>query len=419
MDLKDKITEIKYYSGMRTIGGTYIEVKYKNDRVIFDCGSIFDPNIEDNSNLEYILDHELAPYIEGIYDGNDKLNTAFCVSHIHLDHTKMINYIHESIPIYVSEDTKRLLESVNVNDDFMFSNDNIDKTTRELLPVKYNETINIGDIKVQFIRVDHDGYGACGFLIETPDYKIAYTGDIRLHGYLYDESINFIERAKNSDLLIIEGVSVSFDEDEKEDDEYEKITTEKELIDKFIDLEKENDNRTIIFNYYITNLERIINIINNSKRKVVLDEFNAFVLYKTTGFMPYFYSFTNNKYNLDEKYLISVDHLLDSSKDYLIQADESLDYFIENVEKNSIYIHSDAIPLGEFDPEYNIFLEKFKNYDINFKLLKCSGHAHPKDLEWIIDQINPKLLTPIHSYRPEMLYNKNGKTIYPKKNEVI
>ena len=31
--------------------------------------------------------------------------------------------------------------------------------------------------------VDHDAYGACGLLIETPEMKIAYSGDLRLHGY--------------------------------------------------------------------------------------------------------------------------------------------------------------------------------------------------------------------------------------------
>ena len=30
--------------------------------------------------------------------------------------------------------------------------------------------------------VDHDAYGACGLLIETPEMKIAYSGDLRLHG---------------------------------------------------------------------------------------------------------------------------------------------------------------------------------------------------------------------------------------------
>ncbi|MFM1525330.1 MULTISPECIES: MBL fold metallo-hydrolase [Helcococcus] len=425
MELKDKKTKIKFYAGMRTIGGTYIEVSYLNHRVLFDCGSIFDPTItEEIDSLNKILSYELVPRIDGVFDKkitleNDEKykNTAFCVSHVHLDHTKMINYIDESVPIYMTNDTKNILNACNVNKDFIFNNLNLTKNTRDLIGVNYGETVKIGEIQIKFIRVDHDAYGACAFVITTPDMKIAYTGDLRLHGYLENETLNFINEAKNCDVLISEGVSVSFmDFDDELEDEY---ATEKQLIAEFSDILNQNLNKQITFNYYITNIERLLKIIEISNRKVVLDALEAYVLYSTTGKKVNYYCLDGKHYNLDEKLEISYEELLNDCRKYLWQFKSIEKNDASKLKKNGIYIHCDASPLGEFDPSYLPFVSNFENNEINFKELKCSGHAHPKDLLKIIDGIGPKILVPIHSFKPEMLYNKKGITILPEKNEII
>lgn len=424
MDLKDKKTQVKYYAGMSTIGGTYIEVKYETDRIIFDCGSIYDPNInEQNLNFHEILKFDLVPEIEGLFDRRitnqiDRYNTAVLVSHIHLDHTKMINFIDNEIPIYTSNDTKILLNALNINRDFIFNNKLNNSATRDIIGLEYDHSINIGNIEVKFVRVDHDGYGACGFIINTPDMKIAYTGDIRLHGYLKENSIDFIKQATNCDLLIIEGVSVSFKDftDEIEEDE---ISSEQEFLDKFINIVETNPNKQITFDYYITNIERILKIIKYCERKIVLDEFNAFILKEVTGKSAYYYSLTNNRYNLDENYQVDFKNLINDENVYLWQFTSRDEMDISRLKDSSIYIHCDAQPLGDFDPMYERFVNSLLKNNIEFVPLKCSGHAHPNDLMKIINLIKAKILTPIHSFRPEMLYNNFGETILPQKNETL
>ncbi|MFM1565196.1 MBL fold metallo-hydrolase [Helcococcus ovis] len=426
MELKDKRqTKVKFYAGMRTIGGTYIEVSYKGARVLFDCGSIFDPTITEQINtLDKILQYELVPDIKGIFDRKITLedkklyeNTAFCVSHVHLDHTKMINYIDEIIPIYVTNDTKNLLNACNVANDFIFNNYNLKSNTRKLNGVDYGKSVNVGEINVKFVRVDHDAYGACGFIITTPDMKISYTGDLRLHGYLKRETLNFIDESKNCDMLISEGVSVSFKE--FDDELVGEYITEEALLSDFKSILNDNLDKQITFNYYITNIERLLKIIEISNRKVVLNAFEAYVLYSTTGKKVNYYSLDNKRYGLDDELEISYNDLLKDTGKYLWQFKSSSENNISKLIKNGIYIHCDASPLGEFDPAYLPFILNFKNNEIILKELKCSGHAHPKDLLKIIDGIKPKILVPIHSFRPEMLYNKNGETILPEKNEII
>ena len=84
-----------------------------------------------------------------------------------------------------------------------------------------------------------------------------------------------------------------------------------------------------------------------------------------------------------------------------------------------MYIHSDAQPLGDFDPEYAIFLDLLAQRDIEFVRLSCTGHAFPDDLTKIISLIQPKLLVPIHTLHPEKLENPYGERILPERGSSI
>lgn len=432
MDLKDKKTHIQFYNGMRTIGGTYIEVSYGDSRIIFDFGSEFNPELkEEPSNLQDILDAKLVPYINGIFDssidlrGYEKVqdnftNTAVFLSHIHLDHSKMINFLDKKIPLYTCEKTKRLLEVINIKEDFLYKNNNLaGKKVRDIEGIFNEEKVKIGAIEVQMIEVDHDAYGACGLLITTPDLKIAYTGDIRMHGFRDFDSLNFCDKAKDSDILIIEGVSVSFKDFNDELLETESAN-EKELLARINKVIDENPSKQITFNYYISNIERILQLNEIIKRKLVLSDYSAYSIYKVTGQKLYYYKQPGDfDFGLDDKYEISLEDLLQDEGEYFWQFDKSVYERIDDLKKGGIYIHTDAEPLGEFDPKYLPFVQMFKKRDIEFLRLTCSGHAFPKDLIKIINMVKPKLLVPIHSQKPEMLYNINGDVLLPVRNQMI
>lgn len=428
MDLKDNVTKVTYYHGMRTIGGTYIEIERNGYKIYFDFGAVFDPNVSVEENvLENYINSDLIPQLTAVYDrrisgqiNEDYSRKAVFVSHIHLDHTQMVNYIDPEIPVYMTNDTKKLLEALNINGNFIAKNPYVDGT-REIFGVDYQDTVNIGEISIKFVRVDHDGYGASGFIITTPDVKISYTGDIRFHGYLENETLNFIEEAKNSDLLIIEGVSVSFDEDDKKtkNGKFE-YNSEEDLLKAFNSLLNEKSEYNIFFNYYEANLERIQKLIEISKKnnkEIVLDSYYAYILKKVVDLDVYYYQFSDRDYELDLNYRIDINSIKDNK--YIFQLPIENFEILESIPKNSIYLHIDSVPLGEFDTNYEPFLNKIKNYFTNFYILKCSGHAHSDDLFRIIDEIKPKILTPIHSFKPEMLYNVYGDRILPEKKQII
>ena len=429
--LKDKKTKIIFHSGVLTIGGTIIEIAYEDSHIFFDFGSEFNPAAKvQPSDLQGLLDNKLVPYLDNIFDPKiplkgykskeNKFNdTAVFLSHIHLDHSKIVNYLNSEIPLYTLEGTKSLLNTLNINNDFIFPLYEKGQTnTREVIGVEENEIINVGKIKVKVMPVDHDAYGACGLLIETPDLKIAYSGDIRLHGYRENDTINFCKESKNCDVLLIEGVSVSF-QDFGEKLRENEAENEEELIEKINEVVKSNPDKQLTFNYYIANVERILNIIKTNPRVVVLDAYFSYVVKEATGIATYYYQLDNKDYGLDENLRVDFKELINDESKYFWQLDTLALKYIDKLKKKGIYIHSDASPLGDFDPRFAPFVKQFEDNDIEFKMMSCSGHARPYDLVKIINLITPKLLIPIHSYRPEKLYNENGDVLLPKKGQII
>lgn len=426
MELKDRKTKITFHNGNKSIGGTLIEVRFYKDRIFFDMGSKFNKILMKSAvKLQELFDLNLANFVPGLFDRRinlkennemDEFNTGVFISHCHLDHTNMINFVDSSIPVYASTQTQKLLYALNSTGDFLIRND-LEKEdfTREITGVEFNKSVSVGQIKVKILPVDHDAYGASAFIIETPDTKIAYTGDIRFHGYRPEDSVAFCQEAAGADFLIMEGVSISFNE---VDDEI--VTcSEKQVINELEDVIKSSDGKNLSFNYYIANIERIKNIIEKCSRTVVLNAFASKVVKDILNIETYYYCLDGKDYGLSKDREIDFSILLKDKEKYLWQNEgKSLDY-LDKLEESSIYVHSDAAPLGDFDPNYLPFVNKFSANKIELKHILCSGHATPKDLFKIIELIKPKNLVPFHSFRPEKLYNNFGETFLPEEKETI
>ncbi len=427
MALKDKKTKLTFHSGVLTIGGTVIEIRYENSRIFFDFGAEYKPELDlKDESLKTMLEHNLIPHLDGVYDpafnytypyDHDETieETAIFLSHVHLDHTRMLNFSDPKIPVYALKETQILLNSLNANGDFILPKVNPeDNPTRDINPCENGDVVTVGDIKVTLLRVDHDAYGACGLIIETPDLNIAYTGDLRLHGFDKDDTMTYIEHAKDTDVLIIEGVTVSFDP-ETTNEVDASIHTEQQLVDRFVSLQNENPNKQITFNAYPANIKRLAEINHQSPREVVFTAEFASILKSTIGLDVRYYEIGDVHFSLDSKYEIRYDELLEDDHKYLWQIDR--DY--ENLKGGGVYIHSNAVPLGPFDPAYEPFVKALEENEVEFYELRCSGHAYPDDLQKIIDEISPELLIPIHSLKPERLVNPQGKRYLPKRGNTI
>lgn len=428
MDLKAKTT-VTFHAGILTIGGTVIEVAYKDSHIFFDFGTEYQPHLQlEDERIQTLVDNRLAPHLNGMYDKrfnysdtvDAKLfkHTAVFLSHVHLDHSRMVNYLDPSIPLYALKETKMILNSLNRYGKFILPSPfEKEPFTRDIIGLDNNAIVTVGDIEVTVLPVDHDAYGACALLIRTPDGLITYTGDLRLHGYDADKTIAMAKAAKHSDMLIMEGVSLSWPERTALPTEKD-IVSEEQVIDCFVDYITKNPHRQITFNGYPANVLRFKKIVQFSPRQVVL-EANMAALLKEVFQMdvPYYYAYPDEPKNalLDENLVIDYHELLTDKEKFVWQVVNQF----ENLQDDSLYIHSNAQPLGDFDPAWEPFLALLKRKNIEFVRISCSGHAWPEDLDHIIEMIEPKLLIPIHTLHPESLNNPYGERILPSRGDVI
>ena len=141
---------------------------------------------------------------------------------------------------------------------------------------------------------------------------------------------------------MMEGVSISFPEREPDPAQIA-VVSEEDLVQHLVRLELENPNRQITFNGYPANVERFAKIIEKSPRTVVLEANMAALLLEVFGIeVRYYYAESGKIPELNPALEIPYDTLLKDKTDYLWQVVNQFD----NLQEGSLYIHSDAQPLG-------------------------------------------------------------------------
>lgn len=402
-------TKLIFRSGLNTIGGTIVEVINSNDRLIFDFGTVFDPANEDV---------ELKPEVEGIYDNTSEFNDTVLISHLHLDHTKAMNLIDKNIDIYMSVDSQRFL-----NDLYKIDFNGFMGQRRNYKGVEFNKPFSIGNFEITFMSVDHDVIGASAILIETDDLTLFYSGDIRLHGLNSQATYNTIDYIKNLDkqidVAIFEGVTISFIEDD-----YEiipsNIVEEDGYEEDFVSVigEQISPNNLILANPYIMSYERLKSIFSlaNSLNKVVCltDKF-AYLASKYLRNYDY-HILDKDSYNVGAE-VIAYSEL---NKHHLAIFDFSnRDKYLTAINSNpTTLIQTGGEPLGAYDPNW-LLLEKYCNEnEIDFIYKGSSGHGAPEHILFLIEEVNPKFLIPLHSFKPELLKSKKKsiKQLLPEKD---
>ena len=113
--------------------------------------------------------------------------------------------------------------------------------------------------------------------------------------------------------------------------------------------------------------------------------------------------------------------LLDNPSGYVLQQDYKDSYeLFELAGVISVYLHMDGAPLGDYDPSFAKFYDLLSVAGINVVRCGLGGHAEPYYLRKQVDDIAPRTLIPLHSFRPEQLLSKKaGKIILPNVNDTI
>ncbi len=280
--------KITVYDGATTIGGNKIYVEENGKGVFLDFGMNFakygkyfaeflnERSVRGIHDLFYlnliprlnIYRQDLIPSDVSMSDC-PKLNVeAVLLSHAHVDHSRNIALLDESIPVMASpmsmtilkamrdvsssgigsevayfnvrkhmEDDRRILvtdrSELYRGRDFICTGRIPDELAEFMCSRPGQESRNAKELKpgnlcqinehslsfdIDAFEVDHSIYGATAYIL-WGDSAIAYTGDIRMHGKYSEKSKEFVRRSKDASVLIIEGTRAGRGEDFNESED--------------------------------------------------------------------------------------------------------------------------------------------------------------------------------------------------------
>jgi ribonuclease J len=482
------MVNIRIFGGEREIGGNKILLELENTRLMLDFGLSFNkfkkyfaeflqPRVC-NGFLDLVefglLPNfsELPIYREdyckhlGLSYPKEKFLDGLLLSHAHSDHSALIHFLREDIPIFCSKETYLILkaieetsqanftELINLSLKFHFvrSKNGYKKLEGSDAIIERNYQIvepykkySIGNIEFQAFPIDHSLPGALAFVVYSNEGKIAYTGDLRFHGRRSNLTREFVNRAKNEgiDILFSEGTRIDEEINESEEDVEEKA---EEVIRKTDGL--------VIVNYPLRDLDRMqtfFNVAKKTGRKLVINTKQAYILklFEDAGInvypklsdvyvyvekkgwgmisKEYFYNFQDvgwvksekvekklleNDYKkwerefLDLNNAITAEGLRERQEEFIFRCDNfELQELIDIKPKNGVYIRSKTEP---FDDDMIIEENRVRNWLRHFNLpmhqIHASGHANGIEIREMIKEIGPKKLIPIHTENPELFF---------------
>lgn len=453
-------TKLTFYSGLETIGGVVMEIRYQNSRVIMEIGSTFNPefNLYDgnvNKRNSYIKDGiwlNSIPKIDGLYAKKDikdldllsaeesTIQTSIFITHLHLDHMKNMGIISGDVDVYLSKNAQIIEQALEDVGDGVYSKRNY--------YLDIPEEINIGDIYIKSFCLNPNSYQEYSFYIETPDLKLHYTGDISVNGICGPNIIKEAQflREKEIDILVCEGTSF-LPSWLKKTTKYEKeifpsyepvkgVITEERLLERTQQL-IDSYNGLILFNYYereMCHAQNWLNFAKNSGRTLVFEPKSAYILnrffnqgykvmipdtYKENNYPQYL------KQVINENTLVDKQEIMANPNNYLVQNTyenilELLDY--RNIK--TMYLHHSGEPLGNYDPQFKNLKMILNKANITYQHIyegedgEFFSHAIANQILWYINEVNAKLLIPSHCPQRRLLAESSKANYYLcKENE--
>jgi ribonuclease J len=409
--------QLTIHRGTREIGGSCVEVRTVNSRILIDFGiplvsnksQPFDANQLKNKSISQLKVESTLPGIKGLYKDEQKGIDGILLSHSHLDHYGFLQYANPEIPIYLSQGANLLIEVSNI-----FIPSKVGTLNTRI--INHKKQFSIGDFTITPFLVDHSAFDALAFLIEAEGKRLFYSGDFRAHGRKAALFKQLIEKPpQNIDCLLMEGSALG-----REDAQYK---TEVEIENRIKEILKERKNITFLF-ASSQNIDRIVSAYKACLKTgsiFVIDIYTAFILdklRKVSKRIPQF-----NWKNMRVKFLKTHAEALVRAgyRDLLyVYNKRKIDMFEINRNKNRILMlarDNSVFPVilkgikdvagakiaysmwdGYLSEEFRSFCKK---KGITIEYIHTSGHAKLEDLKIFASAIKPKTLIPIHTFEAE------------------
>ena len=385
--------------GLEQIGMNITAFRYEDSIIVVDCGLSF-PD-DDMLGIDLVI-----PDITYLQENIDKVK-GFVITHGHEDHIGALPYIlHElNVPVYATRLTMGIIEH-------KLEEHNLLKKTRRKV-VKFGQSINLGQFRVEFIRTNHSIVDAAALAIYSPAGTVVHTGDFKVdYTPVFGDPIDlqrFAEIGKKGVLALM---------CDSTNAERPGFTASERTVGRALDsLFEEHENQRIIVATFASNVDRVQQIINTAHkcgRKVVVEGRSMVSIIDIAQKLECI--------QIPENTLIDIDQLKNypENKTVIIttgsqgESMAALSRMASNQHKkitigagDTVIFSSHPIP-GNEKAVTNIINElQMKGADVIFQDVHVSGHACQEDIKLIYTLVKPKYAIPVHGEYRHLIAQSN------------
>lgn len=428
--------ELTIHRGTKEIGGSCVELRADNTRIILDVGmplvnpdgSQFDIRDYEGLSGQELLAKGVLPAVEGLYDWQTPIVDAVLISHAHLDHYGLLNHVHPDIPVWLSEGTRKLIE---ITATFSGRPNPLGKTQEFSWPSQFD----IGAFTITPHLVDHSSFSSFAFEVEGAGKRVFYSGDFREHGHIGKALDILYERvAPGVDALLMEGTMMGRSD--------EGVQSEGELALAATEICKRCEGAVLVYQAG-QNISRAVTLYKAARRSgrlFVLDVYMAHVMKELAhcpggeklpwpghpGFddvrvwYPRYLTnrlFRSNRGEIPmsfRKHKITKEEMGGDLGKIMLFVRPGMQGDIRRVAniKGNTLVYSLWDGYKSQDGTRR-FLEELEGIGITVETLHTSGHADIPALRRMVERLSPKRTIPIHTFDPDSYGPEFGDSVQP------
>ena len=374
--------------GLEQIGMNITAFEYEDSIVVVDCGLSFPA--DDMLGIDLVI-----PDVTYLKDNISKVK-GFVITHGHEDHIGALPYVLRDInaPIYATRLTMGIIEN-------KLKEHEMTKSVKRKV-VKFGQSINLGQLRVEFIKTNHSIVDAAALAIYSPVGVVVHTGDFKVdYTPVFGDAIDlqrFAELGKKGVLALM------CDSTNAERPGF--TPSERTVGATFDNLFEEHKNTRIFVATFASNVDRVQQIINTAYkfgRKVCVDGRSMVSIIETARNLGCI--------SIPDNTLIEIEQMKDypSEKQVVIttgsqgESMAALSRMASGMHRkitigagDTVIFSSNPIPGNEKSVTKVINELIRKGADVIFQDAHVSGHARQEEIKLLYALIRPKYSVPVH-----------------------
>ena len=392
--------------GLLEVGKNLTVFEYKDDIVIVDCGLGFPE--DDMLGIDLVI-----PDMTYLEKNKEKIR-GLVVTHGHEDHIGAIPYLLKQInvPIYSTKLTLGLIENKLEEHKLLRST--------KMKVINPGQTITLGSIKVEFIRITHSIPDACALAIHTPVGTIVHTGDFKIDYTPIDgEIVDFGRLAALGNKGVLALLSDSTNAERKG------YTMSESTVGDILDKLFLNCTKRIVVATFASNVHRIQQIVNSAVangRKIAVcgrSMVNTIETARKFGYIEVpdnvFIDIDEIKSYPDEKLTIITTGSQGETMSALTRMANGDHKKVEITPNDLIIISANPIPGNEKYVSKVVDDLMTIGAEVVYSALQdvhVSGHACQEEQKLMLSLIRPKFFMPVHGeYRQLIAHAETAKEL--------